>query len=911
MAQQLSPEAPPRPEDDDAPHLNFDFTEDATESESAPLLPANSLPTKRRSFPRAFALAFTAVAAVVLLLLGAAVLGARRNSHGAAPPLPLVPPAPLIPKNVTYNRRAVHINGAPELLFTATIHYARSDPSLWPALMHRIKQAGNNAIDTSIFWNLHEPEEGVYDFENGIANLPLFLQCAHDAGLYVVLRIGPYACAEWHFGGFPVWLIEKPGIELRTWNEPYLFEMKRFVEKTLAVVDKYLAPKGGPVILLQIENEYGNIEDAMGPRGSKYIQWAGEYANSLNAGVPWVMCRQTNVPSVLNTENGYYADNWIDGHHKRFPNQPAIVSELWTGWFQKFGQPKFTRYSEDFAFASARFIAKGGTYIGYYMWHGGTNFGKWGSDWKTASYDYDALLNEYGFPNNPKHDHLAEFHHTLNAHKDLILANEPRNIKLDSGNHAEVHVFGDLSKRALVFISNDDASTDMTVTFEGMEINLPRWSVTIFLKDSKGFHQLYCTFPKPATGNLLQSSTSSQKIDALGDYISSLEPPSFQTPERSNYLHQLQYLSDLAVTRSNPSTTDLIATPDHSKVFHIFEPIGIYDNDTVISSQSPREQIRTTIDKSDYLWYVRRNINTKQEAVASGKSLIVHLERLEDVGYVHVDGVKVHDGGVFDIDSGLSPEGRRPARPVDLEVPLKSLLLQSNETRSMSAPGVKSHELSILVGIAGLVNYGPGYEKVRKGLLGAVRFGGQDITKGEWFHQVGLKGERLQYASGSLKNHPWQNSFGNGIETRNVGLVWYLIKISKSKLLELHDRALQTQLVAQKYNVNTNLGTKVTPITAFSLNLSTMSRGMAFVNGNAVGRYWNLKAICNNVPCRYPDSAMGGGESCAVGCGLESQSWYNVPTAWVMGGISDEVEIVLFDEMGGDPLGVVLAAISG
>ncbi|KAI9346974.1 glycosyl hydrolases family 35-domain-containing protein [Obelidium mucronatum] len=907
-------------------------------SERSPLLAAAAAaaapkPARRNSHAAALAVA----AAVALLLL---VLGSARLPHDPAlPPPPLpgpgpVPPAPQIPKNVTYNRRAVHINGAPELLLTATIHYPRSDPSLWPSLLQRIKLAGNNAIDTYVFWNLHEPEEGAYDFENGIANLPLFLQTAHEAGLYVVLRIGPYVCAEWNFGGFPVWLLKKPGIEFRTWNDPFIKEMSRFVEKTLVVVEKFLAPNGGPIILLQIENEYGNIANTMGPKGYKYIQWAGEYSKSLDVGVPWIMCRQDNVPVVLNAENGFYADSWIEGHHKRFPDQPAMVTELWTGWFQKFGQPKYTRYGEDLAYAAAKFIAKGGTYIGYYMWHGGTNFGKWGSDWKTASYDYDAVLNEYGFPNNPKHNHIADLHLTVTTYKNLILSNEPTAVNLNT-KHAEAYVYGQLSQTALIFFVNDDSSSDVAITFEGKKITLPHWSVTIYLKDSNGLRSLYCTARvKPSISDRLQSKSlnevhSYDGMESLYNAITSLEPPKFQTPERNNYLHQLQHLNKLAASRSNPSSTDLTLSPLPSRISHIFEPIGVYNNSTAVPSQTPLEHIRTTVDKSDYMWYVRPNILVK-EASASSKKLVVHLECLEDVGYVFVDGVKIHDGAVVDVEAGLSAnEEKRPAKPVDLEIPMDELLKKKKKKHdgkqkphpSPSPPPKKgdpgkevSHDLAVLVGVAGLWNYGAVYENVRKGILGAVKFDKVDVTKGSWVHQVGLKGEHLQYSLGSKVHHPWQPSFTVTSETRGVGLVWYLIKYSKADLLALHDRALQTQLVAQKYNANSNLGTQMHPITSFVLNLSTMSRGMAFVNGHQVGRYWNLKAICNNVPCRYPDTATAGGESCAVGCGYASQSFYNVPTSWILEGGddgNDDVEVVLFDESGGDPLGVSLSAISG
>ncbi|KAJ3012139.1 UNVERIFIED_CONTAM: hypothetical protein HDU68_001352 [Siphonaria sp. JEL0065] len=668
----------------------------------------------------------------------------------------------------------------------------------------------------------------------------------------------------------------------------------------------------------------------MGPRGYKYIQWAGEYAQSLNVGIPWIMCKQDNVPTVINAENGFYADNWIEGHRKRFPDQPAMVTELWTGWFQKFGQPKYTRYGEDLAFAAARFIAKGGSYIGYYMWHGGTNFGKWGSDWKTTSYDYDALLNEYGFPNNPKHNHIADLHHTLNQYKDLILMNDPTEIQLNS-KHVEAHVYGDLSTRALVFFTNEDASSDIAITFGDRKLTLVQWSVTIYLKDFEGLHKLYSTaHPKP-TLQTLGESTTKQPSQSLLQAIKSLEPGHFQTPELKSYLQQLQSLSSLATTRSIPSKTDLTLLPHASNISHIHEPIGIYNNATIITSQTPLEQIRATADSSDYMWYVRPQVLVKE---SKGKRIVVHLECLEDVGHVFVDGVKIHEGVVVDVEAGLSAnEEKRPARPVDLEVPLDEVLKKKKKKKGdgkkpkKPEPSPKkpaeppadgdgkevAHDLQILVSVAGIWNYGAMYENVRKGLLGAVKVDKVDVTKGTWVHQVGLKGENLKYSLGSQARNPWEPSFTPTVETRDVALTWYLIKFSRRQLLELHERAVQTQLVAQKYNVNSNLQSAATPISAFVLNLASMSRGLAFVNGHAVGRYWNLAARCNNVPCKYPDTATEGGESCAVGCGYASQTWYNVPTAWILDdtGRGDEVEVVLFDESGGDPLGVGISVVAG
>ncbi|KAJ3294438.1 hypothetical protein HDU79_011012 [Rhizoclosmatium sp. JEL0117] len=768
-------------------------------------------------------------------------------TEAGTPLLPLSPPP--TPQNVSYTRRAITINGKPELLFTATIHYPRSDPSIWPALMARIKAAGNNAIDTYVFWNVHEPEEGVYDFENGIANLPLFLKHAQDAGLYVVLRIGPYVCAEWNFGGFPVWLLNKPGMELRTYNELFMKQMSRFIKKTLKVVHEYLAPQGGPIILLQIENEYGSFEKAHGERGSQYIQWAGEFTQSLDAGVPWFMCYQDNVPTVLNAQNGFYADNWIEGHHRRFPDQPAMVTELWSGWFQKFGQPKYARFAEDVAYASARFIAKGGTYVAYYMWHGGTNFGRWGSDFKTTSYNYEAPLTEFGFPNNPKHNHLAEFHHVLNNHKGLLLSNEPVDISLGVAN-TEAQVYGDLQTRALVFLSNMDATNDVTITFEGKQITLPHWSVSLYLNDKDGLRLLFCTVT-------IKPSILTQDV-ALS----------------------------LASIRSRPESTDLLVSP--SSISHIVEPIGIFNSSAAITSQKPLEQIRTTVDRSDYLWYVRRGISIKN------KRARIYLGRVEDVAHVFLDGKKIHSYVILDLEAGLSA-GKIPAKPVELPV-------EGIET-------AETHELAILASVAGIWNFGAFLERVEKGILGPVVVDGVDLSNGEWVHQIGLQGEEKKYHLGSKVQTKWNPS----LPSSNTPLVWHLIRFSKKTLLRMLEEATDSFVATSEQSFKSPTVIQLPPITAFVLFLGTMTRGLAYVNGNAVGRYWDLKAECRTqVPCKFPDSASNGGETCASGCGYPSQTWYNVPVAWIEDVQGNDVEVVLFDEVGGgDPSSVSFGVVVG
>ncbi|CAI0407260.1 unnamed protein product [Linum tenue] len=224
---------------------------------------------------------------------------------------------------------------------------------MWPEIIRLSKEGGLDVIETYVFWNNHEPERG---------------QTVQEAGLLVHLRIGPYACAEWNYGGFPMWLHFLPGIQFRTNNAIFKNEMKRFLAKVVNLMkeERLFASQGGPIILAQVENEYGNVESSYGQPGELYVQWAAKTAVSLNTTVPWVMCAQGDAPDPIS-----------------------------------FGYPIPYRPVEDLAFSVARFFEYGGTFQNYYMYFGGTNFGRTaGGPLVATSYDYDAPIDEYGKTKN-------------------------------------------------------------------------------------------------------------------------------------------------------------------------------------------------------------------------------------------------------------------------------------------------------------------------------------------------------------------------------------------------------------------------------------------------------------------------------------------------------------------------------
>uniref|UniRef100_A0A453IH40 beta-galactosidase n=1 Tax=Aegilops tauschii subsp. strangulata TaxID=200361 RepID=A0A453IH40_AEGTS len=463
--------------------------------------------------------------------------------------------------NVTYDHRALVIDGVRRVLVSGSIHYPRSTPDMWPGLMQKAKDGGLDMVETYVFWDVHEPVRGQYDFE-GRNDLVRFVKAAADAGLYVHLRIGPYVCAEWNYGGFPLWLHFIPGIKFRTDNEPFKTEMQRFTEKVVATMKGagLYASQGGPIILSQIENEYGNIDASYGAPGKSYIRWAAGMAVALDTGVPWVMCQQADTPApLINTCNGFYCDQFTPSLSSR----PKLWTENWSGWFLSFGGAVPYRPTEDLAFAVARFYQRGGTLQNYYMYHGGTNFGRSsGGPFISTSYDYDAPIDEYGLVRQPKWGHLRDVHKAIKMCEPALIATDPSYMSL--GQNAEAHVYKAGSLCA-AFLANIDNQSDKTVTFNGKAYKLPAWSVSI-LPDCKNV---------VLNTAQINSQVASTQMRNLG----------FST----------QASDGSSVEAELASSTWSYAV----------EPVGI-TKENAMTKPGLMEQINTTADASDFLWYSTR-----------------------------------------------------------------------------------------------------------------------------------------------------------------------------------------------------------------------------------------------------------------------------------------------------------------
>jgi beta-galactosidase len=307
------------------------------------------------------------------------------------------------------------LDDKPFRIVSGGLHYFRIHPGQWRDRLRKARLMGLNTIDTYVPWNLHQPRPGgALELGAGL-DLPRFLRLAAEEGLYVLLRPGPYICAEWDGGGLPSWLLAEPGIRLRSDDPRYLAAVDAYFAALLPAVVPLLGTRGGPVLAVQVENEYGAHGDDTG-----HLRHIAGLLRTCGVDVPLFTCDQPSdlvrgsLPGVLATANfGSRAAAGLAALRAHRPEGPLMVTEFWTGWFDRWGGVHVVRDTADAA-AELDTILAAGASVNLYMFHGGTNFGftNGASDKHTyrptaTSYDYDAPLDEAGDP-TPKYTAFRE-----------------------------------------------------------------------------------------------------------------------------------------------------------------------------------------------------------------------------------------------------------------------------------------------------------------------------------------------------------------------------------------------------------------------------------------------------------------------------------------------------------------------
>ena len=307
------------------------------------------------------------------------------------------------------------LNGKPFIVKAAELHYPRIPKPYWDQRIKLCKALGMNTVCLYVFWNAHEPKPGEFDF-TGQNDLAEFCRLCQANGMYVILRPGPYVCAEWEMGGLPWWLLKKKDIRLRE-SDPYFIERVAIFEKEVAnQVAGLTIQNGGPIIMVQVENEYGSYGES-----KEYVSQIRDIVRQNFGDVTLFQCDWSSNFTMNGLHDLIWTMNFgtganIDQQFARLkelrPNSPLMCSEFWSGWFDKWGANHETRPADDMIAGIDEMLSKGISFS-LYMTHGGTNWGHWaganspGFAPDVTSYDYDAPISESG-QTTPKYWKLRE-----------------------------------------------------------------------------------------------------------------------------------------------------------------------------------------------------------------------------------------------------------------------------------------------------------------------------------------------------------------------------------------------------------------------------------------------------------------------------------------------------------------------
>jgi len=305
------------------------------------------------------------------------------------------------------------MNGRSTRILAGAIHYFRVVPEYWKDRLTKLAACGLNTVETYVPWNLHEPRPGSFRFD-GMLDIARYVTTAAELGLRVIIRPGPYICAEWDLGGLPPWLLSDPAMRLRCSYPPYLAAVDRYFDALLPLLAPLQSSRGGPIIAMQVENEYGSygndkeymrhLEQGMRRRGIDVLLFTSDGASdaALQGGT---------LPNLLKTTNfGANPKERFAKLREHQPEGPLMCGEFWNGWFDVWGKTHHHRDAKEAAEALDTILAEGAS-VSLYMFHGGTNFG-WmsgandtGKEYlpDVTSYDYGAPLNEAGDPTEMYH----------------------------------------------------------------------------------------------------------------------------------------------------------------------------------------------------------------------------------------------------------------------------------------------------------------------------------------------------------------------------------------------------------------------------------------------------------------------------------------------------------------------------
>lgn len=301
------------------------------------------------------------------------------------------------------------LDGKPFRIIGAELHPARIPREYWRHRIQMAKAMGCNTISSYVFWNYLEPEEGQFDFHTENRDIVAFVRLCQEEGMWVLIRPGPYVCAEWDFGGLPPWLLADPGIKLRCLDPHYMTAVNAYIAALAKEVVPLQVTHGGPILMVQVENEYGSYGNDRSYMGALRDQWKQHGIDvpfyTADGPTHYMLEAGSLQGAVVGLDSGSDADDFkLAEEHA--DGMPVFSSETYPGWLTHWGE-KWQRPDTAALAKQVRFLLENGHSFCFYVLHGGTNFGfTAGSNSghptefqpDVTSYDYDAPINEQGRP---------------------------------------------------------------------------------------------------------------------------------------------------------------------------------------------------------------------------------------------------------------------------------------------------------------------------------------------------------------------------------------------------------------------------------------------------------------------------------------------------------------------------------
>ncbi|RAJ82116.1 beta-galactosidase [Chitinophaga dinghuensis] len=304
------------------------------------------------------------------------------------------------------DKTAFLLDGKPYQIISGEMHPARIPHEYWRHRIQMAKAMGCNTIAAYVFWNYHEQEKGKFDFTTTNHNIAEFIKIAQSEGMWVMLRPGPYVCAEWEFGGLPPYLLQTPDIKVRCMDPRYMENVKRYVDALAAEVKPLLVTNGGPIVMVQIENEYGSYGNDKDYLYALRDMWVKNGINvpfyTADGATPFMLEAGSVAGAAIGLDSGSSEEDFAQAK-KQNPNVPSFSSESYPGWLTHWGE-KWQRPGIDGIEKEVKFLMDTKRSFNLYVIHGGTNFGYTagansggkGYEPDVTSYDYDAPINEQG-----------------------------------------------------------------------------------------------------------------------------------------------------------------------------------------------------------------------------------------------------------------------------------------------------------------------------------------------------------------------------------------------------------------------------------------------------------------------------------------------------------------------------------